>query len=116
MRPPGEVREALREAFRRLGDQQGAASWRDALPLLQHVGIDPRSVAEVRLVRKTVERMVSAGELQVAGRTKAAGKRTWCALYEPAAPVCARPGRGRAAHGEQAFVDLARATRAWTIR
>lgn len=113
MRPPGEVRAALRDVFSRLAVEHGPAGWREVLPLLAPLGIDPRSSAEVRLVRKTVERMVLAGELQAVGRTKDAGQRVWRCLYEPAAPRAAHARPGRQA---QPFVDLARATRAWVIR
>ena len=111
MRPPGEVRAALRDVFSRLAAEHGPAGWREVLPLLAPLGIDPRSSAEVRLVRKTVERMVLAGELQAVGRTKDAGQRVWRCLYEPARPSSPRVGRQA-----QPFVDLARATRAWVIR
>lgn len=83
MRPPGEVREALRAAFEQLCEQQGACNWRATVPLLKPLGIDPASRAEVRLVRATVENMVRAGELDRVGAEKEPGKRVWRALYAP---------------------------------
>ena len=78
MRPRSEFRTLLANVFER----QAPCGWRDAVP---HAPVDLRSSAEVRLVRKTVENMVMAGELVAVGQAKAAGSRAWHTLYEPAA-------------------------------
>lgn len=110
VRPPGEVRTALREAFVRVSQEHGPAGWRDVLPLLRPLGIDARSCADVRLVRKTVERMVSSGELRAVGSAKDAGQRVWRSLYEPA-PV-AEPE----AECQAGVIDLAQIVRMWSVR
>lgn len=76
MRPPGEIRAALRTAF---GDLQ-PCGWRDVLPAVPMVNV--RSPAEVLLVRRTVENMVQAEELVPVGKQKRAGSRVWYQTYE----------------------------------
>lgn len=79
MRPAGEIRTALRAAFA----ERGHATWAEVLPACP---VNAQSPAEVRLVRRTVENMVRAGELVPAGTSKPAGSRVWRTLYELAEP------------------------------
>lgn len=75
MRPAGEIREALRSAFA----ERSSATWREVLPSCP---VNLASPAEVMLVRRTVENMVRAGELEQAGKSKAEGSRIWRTMYE----------------------------------
>lgn len=78
MRPRSEVRQALAAAVVDLGRP---ATWRDLVP---HVpGINPASPAEVRLVRKTVENMAAAGELQLVDRVRVPGASKPMNAYRP---------------------------------
>lgn len=52
--------------------------------MLPRAGVNPAAPAEVRLVRRTVERMVQAGELARCGAERDAGGRAWRAVYEAA--------------------------------
>ena len=90
MRPPGEIRSALRSAFAQCGD----ATWREVLPACP---VNVASPAEVMLVRRTVENMVRAGELVNVGTSREAGSRIARTLYELAPP------RGGA--GDEAEID-----------
>ena len=54
-------------------------TWAD---MIDHLPVDPRSPAEVTLVRRTAENMVAAGELRPAGRVKTPCGRTWRTVYE----------------------------------
>lgn len=100
MRPPGEIREALRSAFA----VRGHATWAEVLPA---VPVNLAAPSEVRLVRRTVENMVQAGELVRSGASKCAGSRVWRAVYElaDADDAWAEPGTG-----VQALQDV---TRGW---
>lgn len=84
MRPPGDVRTALRRGFAELAAREGPVEWVAVVPLLEPMGISRRSMADMRMVRKTVSNMVQAGELVRAGCQKAAGGRVYRALFEPA--------------------------------
>lgn len=75
MRPPGEIRTALRAAFA----ERGHATWGD---VLRDCPVNASCAAEVRLVQHTVENMVRSGELIAVGRQKLAGARGWRRLYE----------------------------------
>lgn len=90
-RPRSDIRLALLEVFA----HAAPCGWRDVLPHLAHIGLDPRSPSEALLVRRTVVNMARAGELVRVGSNKAAGRRVWHALYEPAEPapaqLCPRP-------------------------
>lgn len=79
MRPPGEIRVALRSAFAELQP----CGWRDVLP---HMPVNPRSPSEVLMVRRTVEHMVQAEELVPVGKQKLAGSRVWYQTYEMPQP------------------------------
>jgi hypothetical protein len=82
MRPRGEVREAIARATDALATHQGMPpTWRD---LLSHVpGINPASPGEQRLVRKTVENMALAGELERAGKVRVQGVSRPMTTYRP---------------------------------
>ncbi len=74
MRPAGEIREALRGCFPERG--QGVATWYDALNALgARQLVNPAAPGERKLVRKTVENMVQAGELQKAEPVRVPGSR-----------------------------------------
>lgn len=75
MRPPGEIRMALRAAFA----SRGHATWNDVLP---DCPVNAACMAEARLVRRTVENMVRAGELVAVGTSRAAHSRIARTLYE----------------------------------
>lgn len=81
-RPQGEIRALLLAGFA----ERGASTWREVLPAVLPVRVNVRSPAEVRLVRKTVENMVAAGELVKVGVSREAGARVWRAMYEAAPP------------------------------
>lgn len=87
MRPPGDVRCALRRGFSELARTTGPVDWVAVLPLLEPMGINARSRADCRLVRNTVQNMVRSGELVCAAKHKAEGRRVWRSLYEPAAAL-----------------------------
>lgn len=74
MRPPGEVRLALREALFALAPEHGPMNFRQ-VAAAANVGA---SVAQV-----TLDNMARAGEVVVAGREKPAGSSHWHALYQP---------------------------------
>ncbi len=76
MRPPGEVREALRAAFA----ERGASTWQEVVPSV--AGMSQHSRADLSLVRRTVCNMVVAGELVPAGHCKVAGSSRWHVIYE----------------------------------
>jgi hypothetical protein len=78
MRPQGEIRTALRSAFA----ERGPSTWAEVLPALP---VNVAAPSEVRMVRRTVENMVQAGELVRAGHHKVAGSRVWRMMYELAA-------------------------------
>jgi hypothetical protein len=69
MRPRSEIRQTVAAVAEQLHAQGNEPTWRD---IAQRVpGIDLRSPADARLVRKTVENMLDAGELEAAGRRQA---------------------------------------------
>lgn len=103
MRPRGEIRMLLRAGFA----ERGACTWREMLPCAQ---VDTRSPAEVRLVRKTVENMVAAGELVKVGVSREAGARVWQAMYEAAPPPDAPAAEGGAGAALDALQSI---TRGW---
>lgn len=74
MRPAGEIRAALLQAF-----AAGPATWLAVVPACP---VNPAALAEVRLVRKTVENMAQAGVLRPCGSEKRAGERVWRTVYE----------------------------------
>lgn len=81
MRPPGEIREALRQVLPALAGESGALTWRDLVP---HVpGVNPASPADVRLVKKTVENMAQAGELERTGQVRVNGACRPMVTYRP---------------------------------
>jgi hypothetical protein len=81
MRPRGEVREAIARAADALATSGTPPTWRD---LLSHVpGINPASPGEQRLVRKTVENMALAGELERAGKVRVQGVSRPMTSYRP---------------------------------
>ena len=96
MRPRGEIRELLFAGF---CERQAAATWREVLPV---TGVDVRSPAEVTLVRRTVENMVRAGELQ---RADEPGERARMARYRPAVRAGDAPA---AAARSEGLEDVAR--------
>lgn len=102
MRPAGEVRSALRAAFAVATRDGQAVEWAALLPDLAAIGIDARSRAEVALVRRTVERMVQAGELQRVGSVQHVGSRAVRATYTYTSASAARGGS-----------DLARVVNVW---
>ncbi len=80
MRPAGEIRAALREAFPPAG--QGHATWRDALAVLaQRKLVDPAAPSECRLVRQTVKNMRAAGELRPGPPVRVQGSRRPMVAY-----------------------------------
>ena len=79
MRPPGEVRQALR-AWRPGADAPG--TWRDAAAWLARERGAVLGPAELRLVQRTLENMVRAGELApVAERVSVPGARRRLQAY-----------------------------------
>jgi hypothetical protein len=82
MRPPGEIRKALRRAARELQAEQSAATWRD---------MAARASVGFKVARRTVDNMARAGELQPVGAAKRAHSNRWMTLYAPAeaAPAAA---------------------------
>lgn len=90
MRPRGEIRAAIAQAFEHLVHERGlvvdgeavdGVTWRDAAAHAQ-VGFDA--------ARRAVENMVQAGELVKLGRHKPAGCQHWSGLYVPA-PLAPAP-------------------------
>lgn len=80
MRPRGEVRIALIETFRRMevGDAKDFRQVHEAtLPALQASGCD----VSPHQVRATLDNMVRAGDVIIAGRDKDAGSKRWRALF-----------------------------------
>lgn len=75
MRPPGEIRKALRRAAQELQAEQSAATWRD---------MAARASVGFRVARRTVCNMAHAGELQAVGAAKRAHSNRWMTLYAPA--------------------------------
>lgn len=95
MRPRGEVREAVVAAMSALGEQQALpATWRDLLPhVAAHVpGLSPASPADVRMVRKTVENMAFAGEIERQGSKKVQGVARPMTAYKPRSKGWVRQG------------------------
>lgn len=80
MRPPGEVRLALRAACVRLHAAQGAATYRELAAVAQ-VGYTA--------AHRCVENMARSGELVRVGHASRPGG-GWIALYEPADDLLAR--------------------------
>lgn len=81
MRPRGEVRDAIAQATLSLHEQGATPTWRD---LVQHVpGLSSASPADVRLVRKTVENMALAGELERVGTVRVQGVCRPMTRYRP---------------------------------
>jgi len=78
MRPRGEVRQAIANAIEHLGH---AATWKDLVPCVPD--INPACPSELRLVRKTVENMAAAGELERAGRVRVPGSAKPMTAYKP---------------------------------
>lgn len=103
MRPPGEIREALRAAFA----ERGHATWREVLPACP---VNAASPSGVLLVRRTVENMVRAGELVDVGTSRAAGSRIARKLYELADPGLQPAPWCTAGEGLDALQDV---TRGW---
>lgn len=91
MRPPGEVRAALREVFALHG---AAATWQDVMqPLAERGVVGLLAPAEVRMVRATIKNMVKAGELRPAGLVQVPGSLRWQAVYVPAGRLATGAGR-----------------------
>lgn len=99
MRPPGEIRLALRGATQELVAERGAASWRDAAQRAG-VGFDQ--------ARETMKNMAQGprAELQVVGYEKRAHSRRWVRLYAPR----------EAAGSSTAFDTLDSTLRGWMKR
>ncbi|KQV85450.1 hypothetical protein [Rhizobacter sp. Root1221] len=84
MRPRGEIRDALAQAFIRLLSDRGL--------LVEGVAVDGVSVRESAAAaqvgfdaaRRTVENMVRAGQLVRISSVKRAGSQHWEGLYAPA--------------------------------
>lgn len=98
-RPRGEIRALLMSGFA----ERGASTVMEVLP---YARVDGRSPAEVRLVRKTVENMVAAGDLVKVGMSRPAGGRVWHGMYEPAPAPEASPASA-------ALDELQRVTHCW---
>jgi hypothetical protein len=81
MRPRGEVRSAIAEATQQLAQQQVLPTWRDLVAMVP--GISSTSPADLRLVRKTVENMALAGELERAGNRHVQGVARPMTTYRP---------------------------------
>lgn len=79
MRPPGEIRQALRDCLTPGGP---ALTWRDAAGCLAAAGlINLAAPAELRLVQTTVENMRRAGELEPRATVRVAGARRPMVAY-----------------------------------
>jgi hypothetical protein len=78
MRPPGDIRKALRRAARELQAEQSAATWRD---------MAARASVGFKVARRTVDNMERAGELERVGAAKRAHSNRWMTLYAPTEPA-----------------------------
>nr|WP_316642867.1 hypothetical protein [uncultured Roseateles sp.] len=89
MRPAGAIRQALAACIPVACvpmPKLGAMTWRDAAQALQGQGlVNTQAPGEARLVKKTMENMVQAGQLQRVGSVTVPGSRRQMAAY-------ARPG------------------------
>lgn len=81
MRPRGEVREAVAGALQSIATASDGVTWRDLLPCVP--GINPACPAEVRLVRKAVENMAAAGEIERIGHRRVPGSAKPMTAYRP---------------------------------
>lgn len=73
-RPLSHITERVRDVFKARGHRP--ATWRDVASELALLGlINEQAPAEVVLVRKTVERMGSRGELEAVERVRRPGSR-----------------------------------------
>jgi len=81
MRPRGEVRAAIAQATQQLAEQKLTPTWRDLVSLVP--GVSASSPADLRLVRKTVENMATAGELERAGNRRVQGVARPMTTYRP---------------------------------
>jgi hypothetical protein len=84
MRPPGEIRRALRAAVQAEFAQRGqGATWRD---LANRAGVG------LLVARRTVENMVRTGDLRVCGQARMPHTRRPMTLYIPAPPPAVDTG------------------------
>lgn len=76
MRPPGEIRRALRDAAQAQFAERGqGATWRE---------LAQRARIGLQVARRTVDNMARAGELQVAGSVRVPGACRPMTAYVPA--------------------------------
>ena len=79
MRPRGSIRKAVAA---HLEAAASGATWRDLASRLGEIGlIDVRAPSELRLVRKAVENMKQAGEIEPVGVQPSSFKRRPLKLY-----------------------------------
>lgn len=92
MRPVGEIRVALPGCFPMVGE--GRATWHAALEALGlRKLVNPAAPGERKLVRRTVENMVQAGELVPVEPVRVDGSRRPAMGYaRPAGQMAADPG------------------------
>ena len=106
MRPPNEIRQALRSCFPERAERQ-TLTWRDALEHLGRLGlVNPAAPSEARLVRRTVENMRSAGELAPAAQVRVQGSRRPMVAYK-------RAGSWATDWGQAPGAQLAQAIGGW---
>jgi len=101
MRPPGEVRQALEDAARKLKQEGREATWRE-LAEAAKVGY--------RVAARTVANMENAGVLEVVGSAKRAHSRRWMNVYSPTDATQVSWARQTTAG------DLQAVTRAWVAK
>jgi hypothetical protein len=93
MRPRGEIREAMADAFLRLVLERGLVV--DGVAVDGVTSREAATAARVGfdLARRTTENMLQAGELVRVGRVKPAGSQHWSGLYAPASFAAPAPER-----------------------
>lgn len=81
MRPKGDIRQAV-ESCIPLSGQGDAVTWRDvAAQLHSRRLVDCNAPSEVRIVRRTVENMATAGEVLRVGKRAVPGARRQMTTY-----------------------------------
>ena len=95
MRPRGGIRKAVAE---HMAAAQEGATWRDLAQRLEAQGlINTRALSEMELVRRAVENMKRAGEIEPVGERRSRWSRRPLKLYGARRAACEQAEDGSAA-------------------